>query len=137
MQTGHTFLSADSFHHGVDLETEKRKGEHVYTFPECVDVVKMSNSGNVDVIVLDNEKVRAFKDGQSQVKLKKPKELLGTMMSVIQLRRGSRNLHFKTSHADDDFHTSRFPEERVQSRSSPQAAYRRKRNTGCKEDGRL
>ena len=101
-ETGHTFMSADSFHHGVELEMKKGKGGNVYDFPEFVDVVKKSNSGKVDVIVLDNEKVRAYKGGQSQVKLKKAKVLLGKMC-VFQLRRGSRNLHFKTSHADDDF----------------------------------
>ena len=101
-ETGHTFMSADSFHHGVELEMKKRKDGNVYDFSEFVDVVKKSNSGKVDVIVLDNEKVRAYKGGQSQVKLKKAKVLLGKMC-VIQLRRGSRNLHYKTSHADDDF----------------------------------
>ena len=86
-ETGHTFTSADSFHHGVELKMKKRKGGNVYDFPEFVDVVKKSNSGKVDVIVLDNEKVRAYKGGQSQVKLKKAKVLLGKMC-VIQLRRG-------------------------------------------------
>ena len=80
-ETGHTFMRADSFHHGVELEM-KRKDGNVYDFPEFVDVVKKSNSGKVDVIVLDNEKVRAYKGGQSQVKLKKAKVLLGKMCVI-------------------------------------------------------
>ena len=55
---------------------KKRKGGNVYDFPEFVDVVKKSNSGKVYVMVLDNEKVRAYNCGQSQVKLKKAKVLL-------------------------------------------------------------
>ena len=81
---------------------KKRKDGNVYDFPAFVDVVKKSNSEKVDVIVLETEMIRAYKGGQYQVKLKKANVLIGTTC-VIQLRRGSRKLNFKTSHTNDDF----------------------------------
>lgn len=101
-ESGHTFMSADSFHHGVELEMKRRNGGKIYDFAEFHDVVGKSNSGNVDVIAMDNSQVRAYKAGQAQSKLKKASVTLSSM-KVIQLRRGSMKLFYKTSHDDAEF----------------------------------
>ena len=112
-EPGHTFMSADSFHHGVELEMKQwkgvddaemkcRKGGDVYDFQEFVEVIESSNSRSADVIVLENEKVRAYKGGQSQAKLKRAQFLLASI-SVLQFRRGSRSLFYKKEHNDEHF----------------------------------
>ncbi|KAI4790401.1 hypothetical protein KUCAC02_034655, partial [Chaenocephalus aceratus] len=47
-QPGHTFMSADSFHHGVEQEMKSRPGGVVYDFDDFLSVVGNSNSKKVD-----------------------------------------------------------------------------------------
>ncbi|CAM4321070.1 unnamed protein product [Leuciscus chuanchicus] len=98
---GHTIMSADSFHHGVELEMKNRPGGVLYDFEDFVSVVTSSNSRKVEVVEMKNEDVLNWKDGHSCVKIKKASKL--GKMSVIQLRRGSRSLFFKLNHVDAHF----------------------------------
>jgi len=100
-EKGHTFMSADSFHHGVELEMKKRPGGVLYDFEDFVNVVRSSNSRKVDVVEMRNEDVLNWKDGHSCVKTKKASKL--GQMSVIQVRRGSRSLFYKLNHEDAEF----------------------------------
>ena len=54
-EAGHTFMSADSFHHGVEQQMRKQPGGNVYDFNDFCNVVKESNGGQIDVISLSNE----------------------------------------------------------------------------------
>ena len=58
-------MSADSFHHGVEREMKNRPGGDMYDFPDFVDLIKKSNSGWVNVIVMENEAVQAYIAGHS------------------------------------------------------------------------
>ncbi len=78
-----------------------RPGGVVYDFEDFVSVVSSSNSRKVEVVEMKNADVLNWKDGHSSVKTKKAPNL--SKMSVIQLRRGSRSLFFKLSHADAHF----------------------------------
>lgn len=49
-EQGHTFISADSFHHGVEQQMKNCPVGAVYDFEGFVSVVKSSNSKKVDVV---------------------------------------------------------------------------------------
>ncbi|KAG1936336.1 hypothetical protein F2P79_018678 [Pimephales promelas] len=100
-EKGHTFMSADSVHHGVEQEMRKRPGGYVFDFEDFVSVVASSNSKKVEVIEMENANVLKWKDGHSAAKTKKAPKL--SQMAEIQLRCGSRSLFFKHSHRDCDF----------------------------------
>lgn len=102
-ERGHTFMSADSFHHGVKQQMRSRPGGVVYDFEDFVSVVASSNSRKVEVVKLENANVLDWRDGHSTVKVKKaqaPK--LGEMVE-IQVRRGSKSIFHKLSHTENEF----------------------------------
>ncbi|KAJ4947838.1 hypothetical protein JOQ06_009869 [Pogonophryne albipinna] len=98
-QPGHTFMSVDSFHHGVEQEMKSRPGGVVYDFDDFLSVV--GNSKKVEVVELKNEGIRDWTDGHSAVKSKKLPKLAD--LKVVQLRRGSRSMFVKISHEEEDF----------------------------------
>ncbi|KAJ8346822.1 hypothetical protein SKAU_G00282230 [Synaphobranchus kaupii] len=51
-EPGHTFMSADSFQHGVELEMKRQSGGAVLDFEDFRNVVASSNSGKVEVVEL-------------------------------------------------------------------------------------
>lgn len=63
----HTFMSADSFHHGVELEMKSRPGGVVYDFEDFLSVVGDSNAKKVEVVELRNQSIRDWTDGHSAV----------------------------------------------------------------------
>ena len=46
-QPGHTFMSADSVHHGVEHEIKKQPNGNIYDFKDFCRVVSNSNSGRM------------------------------------------------------------------------------------------
>lgn len=88
-EPGHKFMSADSFHHGLEQEMKSRPGGVVYDF-DFLSVVGNSNSKKVEVVELRNESIRDWTDGHSAVKGKKIPKLAD--LKVVQLRRGSRSI---------------------------------------------
>lgn len=60
-EKGHTFMSADSVHHGIEQEMRKRK--NIFDFNDFVDVVKVSNGGKMEVIVVEPTVTRNWVDG--------------------------------------------------------------------------
>lgn len=52
-EPGHTFMSADAFHHQVEKSLKQKK--KVLDFEDFVDCVKKSNSGKVDVLEMHLE----------------------------------------------------------------------------------
>ncbi|KAG5269081.1 hypothetical protein AALO_G00198090 [Alosa alosa] len=100
-EPGHTFMSADSFHHGVEQEMRRRPGGVVFDFEDFLSVVANSNSRKVEVVELKNEMIRAWIDGHSAAKVKKMPRL--AQIKVVQLRRGSMSMFVKKSHGEEDF----------------------------------
>ncbi|KAK5915997.1 hypothetical protein CesoFtcFv8_001540 [Champsocephalus esox] len=111
-QPGHTFMSADSFHHGVEQEMKSRPGGVVYDFDDFLSVVGNSNSKKVEVVELKNEGIRDWTDGHSAVKSKRLPKLAD--LKVVQLRRGSRSMFVKISHEEEDFTELDFLQKKFQ-----------------------
>ncbi|KAG5861482.1 hypothetical protein JTB14_024714 [Gonioctena quinquepunctata] len=70
-QAGHSFMSADSFHHQVELSM--KKSGNIYDFNDFHEAVQRANSGKVDVISMTPSHFSDWKDFSSQYKLKKTK----------------------------------------------------------------
>ncbi|KAI4821747.1 hypothetical protein KUCAC02_007331 [Chaenocephalus aceratus] len=83
-QPGHTCMSADSFHHGVEQEMKSRPGGGI----------------------------RDWTDGHSAVKSKKLPKLAD--LKVVQLRRGTRSMFVKISHEEEDFTELDFLQKKCQ-----------------------
>lgn len=108
-EPGHTFMSADSFHHGVESQMRKCKGGNVYDFPDFGKVIQESNGGKVTVVEMANNNFLAFKSGHSAYRVKKldVATFLSNMV-VVQFRRGSQKLHVKESHDQEEFREVEF-----------------------------
>jgi len=72
-KSGHIFMSADSFHQGVEQEMRKHAGGNVCDFDDFASIVKKSNRGLVHILVQSNEDFANVTGEQSQTKLKKLK----------------------------------------------------------------
>lgn len=106
-EPGHTFMSADSFHHQVKLSLQRKK--KVYDFSDFADAVKKSNSEKNVVIQMQLTDFYNFTDESSQAKLKKnePRLYLKDIMSV-QAHRGQFTLLIKKKHSDENTHSLDF-----------------------------
>lgn len=94
-EPGHTFMSADSFHHQVELSLKKAK--KVYDFHDFVEAVQTSNSKRVTVKEMAVADFFDWKDYSSQAKLKKiePRVYLSQVVKVM-VQRGSDTLKVET-----------------------------------------
>ena len=101
-ERGHTFMSADSFHHGFEQQMKNRPGGVVYDFEDFVSVVASSNSRKVDVFQLENANMLDWRDGHSTTKVKKAQAPKLGEMAEIQVQRGSKSLFFKQFHTETD-----------------------------------
>lgn len=99
-EKGHTFMSADSFHHQVEMALKSKK--KVYDFPDFCDCVKAANSGRVLVKQMRIEDFSTWPDYASQAALKKikPRPYLSEM-TVVKVVRGSYKLMYKNDFEDD------------------------------------
>lgn len=68
-EPGHSFMSADSFHHQVELSMKRKK--NVYDYKDFHDSVQAANSGNVNVINLEINNFFDWEDHSSQAQIKK------------------------------------------------------------------
>lgn len=87
---GHTFMSADSLHHGVEQEMKRRPWGVVLDFQD------FSSS-----TTSTSEDIRAWKAGHSMIKLRNAPHL--AEMAEIQFNRGSRSMWLKLSHDQEAF----------------------------------
>lgn len=96
-EPGHTFMSADSFHHQVELSLEKK--QKVYDFNDFVDAVKSSCKGNVDVKEMNFNDFYEWKNFTSQMKLKKNLDNRPYLSDMVQIvaDRGQLILRYKKS----------------------------------------
>ncbi|XP_063056355.1 uncharacterized protein LOC134450441 isoform X2 [Engraulis encrasicolus] len=100
-EPGHTLMSSHRFHQGVEQQMRHRQEGAMYNFGDFVSVVANSNSQKVEVIELQNERIRAWTDGHCATKVKEMPKL--SELKVIQLRRWSRSIFVKTSHEEENF----------------------------------
>lgn len=105
-ETGHTFMSADSVHHGVEQSMKITNGGNIYDFNDFIKTVENSNGKKMNVICLKNEDVLNWKSGDSKAKSKKLNRPLLCDISVVQFKRGSRLLFYKNNFNDESFQSS-------------------------------
>ena len=106
-ETGHTFMSADSFHHGVEQQMKRQPNGNMYDFNDFCDVIKASNNGKVDVLVMNNCDLAKYTDEYSQRQKGKHRPLLADMIEV-HFRRGPRELYYKTEYKQAAYKTFDF-----------------------------
>jgi len=130
LEPGHTFMSADSFHHQVERSlTQKKK---VYDFNDFSSAVESANSGFVDVKRMEAGDFRDKADQSSTFKINKatPRPYLRDM-SVVKFERGSTSMAYKTDFTSASFRELKFltakatkgmtmPPARVNARGIPQ-----------------
>jgi hypothetical protein len=94
-EPGHTFMSADSFHHQVEISM-KRQGRQC-DFNDFKIAVQNANKSRVCVIEMTPDKFFDWKDETSQYKLKRtnPRPYLSDMVQVVA-QRGLRTLSYRT-----------------------------------------
>lgn len=97
-EAGHSFMSADSVHHELEM-TRQPKG-NVFDYQHLEQVVKESNGGRMDVISIQNSDVRNWRARQSQAKLKQPGRPMLNNVCIVQFRRNSRMMHYKCDYDD-------------------------------------
>lgn len=98
-EPGHTFKSADAFHHQVELALKRKK--KVYDFEDFGNVVQSSNSGRVNVIKMDLDNFYNFMDYTSKYKLQKlaPRVYLRDIVA-LSFKRGQKYFQYKTKFSE-------------------------------------
>lgn len=101
-EPGHTFMSADHFHHQVEMSLKKKK--KVYDFDDFIDSVKMSNSKKNTVKVMTVSDFYDYEDFSSQHKIRNtvPRVYLKNIMAV-RVERGTFMLKHKEKHGNCDW----------------------------------
>ena len=94
--SGHTYMSADSFHHQVELRI-KANGT-VNDYYEFISYVQSAKSGQVEVKDMQFSNFFAWKDYQSAAKLKRNTGFRFKNMVVIRAERGAQMLFYKSTH---------------------------------------
>lgn len=117
-EPGHTFMSADSFHHQVEMSLQRKK--KVYDFSDFVDCVRASNSGKVDVKEMTREDFYAWPDNSSKYKISrsKPRPYLKDMVEVTA-ERGNYELKYRSAFTEEQ-KTLNFLMEKAKQAKRPQ-----------------
>ncbi|XP_031356311.1 uncharacterized protein LOC116180454 isoform X2 [Photinus pyralis] len=99
-EPGHTFMSADAFHHQVEKSLKEK--HKVLDFNDFIECVKKSNSGKVDVAEMKLHDFLNWKDLASQYKITRatPRPYLKDIV-YIEFNRGSLNMKYKQNFADE------------------------------------
>ena len=100
-EPGHTFMSADSFHHLVERAMKRKK--RVEDFKDFVDLVDAAGKS----LVMDLEDFLNVPRGVSQGKYTQGKPKLENV-HVISFKRGSDKMFWKCNHSEEDFKDSKF-----------------------------
>nr|CAH7745500.1 unnamed protein product [Callosobruchus chinensis] len=94
-ESGHTFMSADSFHHQV--EQSMKKFNKIYDFDDFKKAISHANSSKVDVLEMDLKDFYEWKDLSSKFKLKKEKVYLHDIVQIVA-KRGTMNIFYKNEY---------------------------------------
>lgn len=100
-EPGHTFMSADSFHHQVEESLKRQK--KTYDFTDFVAAVEKCNRGKVFIKKMILEDFYLWEDMSSAAKIKKhtQRPYLADITEIL-VKKGDLNLHYKTSE-DEEF----------------------------------
>ena len=101
-EPGHTFMSADSFHHLV--EQGMRKVRKLQNFADFINIVNEKGSAHEMTATGYKFIPRGLSNAQAIVKTKP----ILDKCRVIQFRHGSYKIYWKTSHAEHAYHSSEF-----------------------------
>ena len=101
-EPGHTFMSADSFHHTVE-QGMKKKRRMMDNFHDFVDVVEK----NGEALVMKYDDFCHIPHGVSQGSFARYKPKLDTVR-VAHFQRGSQMLHWRTNHNEGKLHKAEF-----------------------------
>ena len=99
-EVGHTYMSADSFHHRVEKEV-KQQG-YLYDFGDYEKCINAAGRA----LVMEPKDFLLWEKQLSQGKISKQTRPLLDDVVVTQFRRGSKCLFFKRSHAATEFESS-------------------------------
>lgn len=104
-EPGHTFMSADSFHHLVEKNMHK-KGK-IYDFKDFVEAVAGAKTGKVQVKAME---VSDFLDFKAHVSQKKMKDSEGNRVYLkdiveVMVKRGQSCLFYKTDYDETNYKT--------------------------------
>lgn len=100
-EPGHTFMSADSFHHQV--ETALKKQKKTYDFQDFQNAVSSANSGKVTLKSMTFSDFYHWKDHSSKATLNRlrPKVYVSNLVQVVA-KRGLLHLEYKNDFLDSD-----------------------------------
>jgi len=102
-QSGHTFMSADAVHAGVEREMAHQSGGNIYDFEDFASVISKSNGQQMITLCMESEDITEWKGAQSQAKLKNKNRPMVADIKVAQFSRGSRLLKYKTDHDSTEY----------------------------------
>ena len=97
LETGHTFMSADSIH--AEVKKRIRAKKNIYDFTDFVDSIR---TGKIDVVLPKANDFKNLEGKQSQPKLKSRPCLLPEIREV-QFIRGKSTMFIKLRHSDREF----------------------------------
>ena len=107
-EKGHTFMSADAFHHQVEQAMKDMK--NVYTFQDFVQCVN-KNGIAVEMRSHDFHDYRKYLSSGKDTHYPKLNDIV-----VAQFRRGSTKLFWKTSHTEVDYKSGEFLQKKFRKR---------------------
>ncbi|KAL5242697.1 hypothetical protein ACI65C_010107 [Semiaphis heraclei] len=101
-EPGHTFMSADNFHHQVETSLKKRK--KIYDFNDFSDAIKYAKKDKIIVKQMQIEDFYLWKDNKSQLKTSKSaNRVLLRDIVAIRAERSNFNLLYKTDLKKNDY----------------------------------
>ncbi|XP_072940560.1 uncharacterized protein [Epargyreus clarus] len=106
LEVGHTFMSADEFHHQVELAMKKKK--HLYDFEDFHQTVASTRT-NINVKVMNLDDFCQFEDCSSSYKLQNttPRAYLSDMCEVT-FHRGTHIIQYKTDFTSESEYSLDF-----------------------------
>lgn len=120
-------MSADHFHHQVELSMKKHKT--LWDFNDFVSCVSSANGGKTEVIEMKLTNFFDWKDFSSKFKLKREKFYFKNLTMAV-FTRNEKNFRYKTSFdEDEEFKTLNFLNNKVVKTGIPMANAR-ERNHG-------
>ena len=108
LETGHTYMSADSFHGHVEKRMEQMK--HLHDFNDLVTSIETSGGGP-RVLQMAFDDFCEWDKKLTQSKFVDVPAL--TDIKVVQFKKNSTAMFYKTSHADNEFVECEFLQQKV------------------------
>lgn len=101
LDKGHTYMSADSFHHQVELSMKHQHKNILYDFHDFVNAVQSANKGRVVPIVPSFTDFSYWPDLSSKYKLNKANRPYISDISKVVFKRGSFKMEYSDNFQND------------------------------------